>query len=215
MKIEQLPWMTLAAALTLWIGCAGERPEPAAAGAEDATAEATALAPAQEAWWQSLRSLCGEAYAGALAHGDPTDDAFAGRPMTMHVRRCEEARIEVPFHVGEDRSRTWVLSRTASGLELKHDHRHEDGSEDVLTWYGGHTDAPGTEVAQHFPADEHSKELFTEQGIPQSATNVWSMEIVPGERFSYVLRRPGRHFQVDFDLSEPVEAPPAPWGHEP
>ena len=219
MRIEKLSGMALAAALTLWLGCAAdrpaaERPEPAAAEVEDGTAEATAPAPAQEAWWQSLHALCGEAYAGALSHGEEADDAFAGQPMTMHVRRCEEARIEVPFHVGEDRSRTWVLSRTASGIELKHDHRHEDGSEDVLTWYGGHTDSPGTAVAQLFPADEHSKELFTEQGIPQSTANVWSMEIVPGERFSYLLRRPGRHFQVDFDLTEPVEPPPAPWGHE-
>lgn len=71
---------------------------------------------------------------------------------------------------------------------------------------------PGTEVVQLFPADEHSRALFEEHGIPQSAANVWSLEIVPGERFSYVLRRPGRHFQVDFDLSEPVEPPPPPWG---
>lgn len=67
-------------------------------------------------------------------------------------------------------------------------------------------------MVQLFPADEHSRALFEEHGIPQSAANVWSLEIVPGERFSYVLRRPGRHFQVDFDLSEPVEPPPPPWG---
>jgi hypothetical protein len=133
--------------------------------------------------------------------------------MTMHVRRCEESRIEIPFHVGEDRSRTWVVSRTETGLELKHDHRHEDGAEDEVTWYGGHTDSPGSAVAQLFPADEHSKRLFAERDLPQSAANVWSLEIVPGERLSYLLRRPGRHFQVDFDLTEPVEPPPAPWGH--
>ncbi|HVS13716.1 MAG TPA: hypothetical protein VMV46_07320, partial [Thermoanaerobaculia bacterium] len=120
---------------------------------------------------------------------------------------------EIPFHVGEDRSRTWVVSRTETGLELKHDHRHEDGTEDAVTWYGGHTDSPGTEVAQLFPADEHSKELFAEHDLPQSVANVWSFELVAGERFSYLLRRPGRHFQVDFDLTEPVEPPPAPWGH--
>jgi hypothetical protein len=56
--------------------------------------------------------------------------------------------------------------------------------------------------------------MFVANGIPQSVTNVWTMEIVPEERFSYALRRPGRYLQVDFDLSQPVEPPPAPWGHE-
>lgn len=223
--VENLHRFTLAAGLAFGLGCGiacggepeGERPAPADGGGESGTerVEATGLAPAQEVWWENLRGLCGRAYAGALAHGDPSDEAFAGRPMTMHVRRCLEDSIEIPFHVGEDRSRTWVLRRTGTGLELKHDHRHEDGSKDPITWYGGHTDSPGTEVAQLFPADEHSRALFSEQGIPQSAANVWSVELVPGERFSYLLRRPGRHFQVDFDLTSPVAPPPAPWGNEP
>ena len=202
--MKRCPGMALAIVLSLLTGCASGGP----------TASATGLTPAQEAWWQSLRSLCDKAYAGTLAHGDPADEAFAGKPMAMHVRRCEDTRIEIPFHVGEDHSRTWVVSRTKTGIELKHDHRHEDGSEDVLTLYGGHTDAPGTGTVQLFPADEHSKNLFIAQDRAPSTANVWSMEIVPGERFSYALRRPGRHFQVDFDLTRPIEPPPAPWGHE-
>jgi hypothetical protein len=38
------------------------------------------------------------------------------------------------------------------------------------------------------------------------------MELVAGERFSYALRRPGRHFQVEFDLRQAVPPPPPPWG---
>jgi hypothetical protein len=45
--------------------------------------------------------------------------------------------------------------------------------------------------------------------------NVWAMEIDPGKRFLYELARPsGRLFQVEFDLSQPVQTPPVPWGHE-
>jgi hypothetical protein len=176
--------------------------------------DAAALDPAQEAWWAHLQNLCGLAFVGAMAHGDETDTDFAGLPMVMHVRRCSADRIEVPFHVGEDHSRTWVLTRTPNGLQLQHDHRHEDGTPHEANMYGGHTDAPGTETAQFFPVDEYSKELFVNHGWPQSVTNVWSMEIVPGSRFSYVLRRADRHFQVDFDLSSNIEPPPAPWGHE-
>ncbi len=167
-----------------------------------------------DAWWDHLTALCGNAYAGTLTSEDATDAALAEESMTMHVRRCEQRRLEVPFHIGANRSRTWVLTRTDDGLRLRHDHRHEDGSEDAITLYGGHTDDPGTERAQHFPADEYSKQLFEATGLSASVANVWTMEIVPGERFSYILRRPGRHFQADFDLSRPVDPPPAPWGHE-
>lgn len=177
-------------------------------------ADSAALDPAQETWWANLQSLCGQAYAGGLAHGDETDTGFIDTPAAMHVRRCAQDRIEIPFHVGEDRSRTWVLTRTDTGFQLQHDHRHEDGTPDEVTMYGGRTDTPGTEIAQFFPVDEYSKELFVAHGLPQSVTNVWSMELDPGVRFSYVLRRADRHFQVDFDLTSAIDAPPAPWGHE-
>jgi hypothetical protein len=105
-----------------------------------------------------------------------------------------------------------VITRTESGLRLKHDHRHEDGSEDAVTQYGGDTVDPGTAERQEFPADDFSKTLFRENGIPQSVENVWAMEVRPGELFAYELRRPNRHFRVEFDLTRTVEAPPPPWG---
>ena len=58
-------------------------------------------------------------------------------------RSCDLAEIRIPFHVGEDRSRTWVMTPTSVGLRLKHDHRHEDGSEDEVTQYGGDTRGTG------------------------------------------------------------------------
>ena len=56
------------------------------------------------------------------------------------------------------------------------------------------------------------RELFLREGIPQSATNVWAIEIEPGRTLAYELRRPGRFFRVEFDLTSPVPPPPAPWG---
>lgn len=44
-----------------------------------------------------------------------------------------------------------------------------------------------------------------------SIDNVWAMEISEGD-FAYELRRPNRHFRVEFDLTRVVEPPPAPWG---
>ena len=48
----------------------------------------------------------------------------------MHVRSCEENRIRIPFFVGDDKSRTWVLTFDSDQIQLKHNHRHEDGSVD-------------------------------------------------------------------------------------
>lgn len=177
-------------------------------------ADATAPADPPDAFMAAIRQHCGNAYAGQIVANDPTpaDDAFAGRTLVMHVRECAEEEIRIPFHVGDDRSRTWVLTRTSGGLRLKHDHRHEDGSPDVLTMYGGDTADAGTPVRQEFPADAESKALFERENIPVSMTNTWAMEIEPGRRFRYELARPGRIFQVDFDLTAPIDAPPPPWG---
>ena len=175
---------------------------------------ATAPAPGApaDAFLAGLSQHCGKAYEGRIVSPPAAaDESFAGKKLVMHVRECREGAMRIPFHVGEDRSRTWVLTRTAEGLELKHDHRHEDGSEDRLTQYGG-TAAAGTAQRQEFPADTFSRELFVRENIPASAANVWAMEIVPGAVFAYELKRPGRFFRVEFDLTRPVAPPPPPWG---
>lgn len=167
-----------------------------------------------DAFMAALARHCGHAYAGRIVANEPAaaNDPFEGKALVMHVRECGETGIRVPFHVGDDHSRTWVLTRTANGLRLKHDHRHADGSPDTLTMYGGDTASAGTASRQEFPADAESKALFEREGLTVSLTNVWAMEIEPGRRFVYELARPGRLFRVEFDLSQPVPVPAAPWG---
>jgi hypothetical protein len=164
----------------------------------------------QGAFWASLQRLCGNAFAGKVVQGSEADSAFRRSPLVMHVRQCSQDEIRIPFHVGGNRSRTWILTRSDDGLRLKHDHRHEDGSEDAVTQYGGDTRMVGTAARQEFYADAHTAGL-----IPAAATNVWTMEVIPGERFAYALRREGtdRRFRVEFDLTRPVPPPPAPWGY--
>jgi hypothetical protein len=179
------------------------------------TLAACATAPppdAQDKFFDNLRALCGESYAGRVVTTDAADADLASQRLVMHVRECGAQEIRIPFHVGENHSRTWVITRTGAGLRLKHDHRHEDGTEDVLTQYGGDTLSAGTATRQEFPADDFSRTLFVQNAIPQSAANVWAVEIHPGRLFAYELRRPNRHFRVEFDLTAPVAEPPAPWG---
>ena len=69
----------------------------------------------------------------------------------------------------------------------------------------------GTAVRQEFPVDAESIALFGRTAQMSPTTPGDGME--PGSRFLYELSRPGgRMFQVEFDLTTPVAAPPAPWG---
>ena len=175
------------------------------------TAPALNSHPNQQAFFQALTKLCGQAFKGQVVADTTNSEAFNNKALVMHVRKCSNTQIHIPFHVGEDRSRTWIITRTGSGLSLKHDHRHKDGSEDAVTMYGGVSHDPGFAQAQSFPTDSYTQWMFAEKGLPQSIDNIWKIFVYP-ERFSYQLVREGREFRVDFDLTQPVEAPPAPWG---
>lgn len=160
-------------------------------------------------YWNTLQSLCGKAYEGRLVLSPAGDDSFSGQKLVMHVRSCTPRQIRIPFFVGDDRSRTWVLTRSGERLQLQHDHRHQDGSDEDLTLYGGTSSNRGSERAQVFPADD-----ATVQMLPAAYANVWLMEIENGRTFAYHLQRLGteRLFRVEFDLSRVIEPPPAPWG---
>ncbi len=187
-------------------------PRPAVLDAQAPTGGA--VSPASR-FLSSLAGVCGQAFAGRITANEPAqpDDPFVGQALVMHVRTCEAGRLLVPFHVGADRSRTWVLTLRGDRLRLEHDHRHEDGTADALTLYGGDSLEPGMANRQTFPVNAFSKELFTRLGRSVSTTNTWAMEIHPGRMFAYELSRPGRLFRVEFDWTASVPPPPAPWGH--
>jgi hypothetical protein len=172
-------------------------------------ASAASAPPAPGGFWATLQGLCGQAFEGRLAEGTEASDAALGEQrLVMHVRSCSEDEVRIPFHVGADRSRTWVVTRTHEGFRLKHDHRHEDGSEDAVTQYGGDARQGADPLSLDFPAD-----AFTAQLLPAAASNIWTIAIEPRESFTYALRREatGRRFRVRFDLTKSVPSPPPPW----
>ena len=168
--------------------------------------------PTHDAFFNAIKTHCGKAFQGKVSK-DNVGNTFGNAKLVMHVRKCTDSEIQIPFHVGDDASRTWILTKTGAGLMLKHDHRNEDGSFHSSTMYGGHTVDEGFPQVQSFPADVYSKALFIESGIAASTDNVWQMMIYPS-RFSYRLIRPAREVQVDFDLKNPIATPSAPWGYE-
>ncbi|RFB03805.1 hypothetical protein [Parvularcula marina] len=188
--------LLLLPAIALLTGCGGKTPDP------------------QQTFFDNVSVLCGKAFNGRLVSNDEVDAPLAAEPMVMYVRDCSDTEIRIPFIIGENRSRTWVITKSDDSLTLKHIHRHEDGEEDVLSNYGGTTDDEGKGTRQNFPADQFSKDLFIREDIPQSADNVWAIEIIEGEKFAYELTRPERFFRVEFDLLSHADIPPPVWGEE-
>ena len=166
-----------------------------------------------DAFFNSIKALCDKAFEGKVTVDNTKSDSFVNKKLIMHIRKCDDRQLQIPFHVGNDASRTWLITKTGSGLSLKHDHRHQDGTHDKSTMYGGHTLDAGWSTVQTFPADQYSKELFAELGMAQSIGNTWQMYIYP-EKFTYRLIRQGREFRVDFDTTKPVTLPEAPWGYK-
>lgn len=177
----------------------------AACGSQMATSQtASESTGPQDAFFANLTQLCGQRFEGKVVTTDPQDADFSNSRLLMHVRDCSETEIRIPFWVGEDRSRTWVITRHDEGLRLKHDHRDPDGTTHTLHWYGGNTAEEGTATRQEFPVDQESIDLFNANDAKVSTTNVWAVEVNPRQTYVYELKRENRHMRVEFDLTRPV-----------
>ena len=167
----------------------------------------------QEAFWENLQQACGGAFAGRRTVARPVDEILVGtEQLVAHFRECSAEKVKIPFHIeleeaaggGWDRSRTWVFSRHDDRLELRHDHRKPDGTEDENNWYGGFTETPGTPFIQEF--------VYHGRQDPEGLRLGWRIEIHPGERYVYgTIRGDEWTWRLEFDLSETVPEPPPPW----
>jgi hypothetical protein len=185
-----------AALLAAAAGCAGAAPAPEVGSATHPHEQRDP----RDAFFVALSALCGQRFAGRTLYMIEPAPPFDGARLEIHVETCTEREIRIPLAVGEDRSRTWVLVRSAEGLLLEHDHRMADGRPDEITAYGGLAASGGTAERQRFPAHEATARM-----IPEAATNVWSLELdAGGRRFIYHLERHGApRFTAEFAL-EPV-----------
>lgn len=163
-------------------------------------AGATESADSREAFFDGLSALCGVRFEGSSSF--PEDGPFAGKLLRAVIDQCGDDEIRIPFSVGEDRSRTWIVTRSARGLLLKHDHRHADGTPDEVTMYGGWAMDGGSALAQSFAADEHTREL-----IPEAATNVWTLQLhEDGTKLTYYLERHAKpRFKATLERKPPPE----------
>lgn len=141
----------------------------------------------QTAFFDHLSAECGSSYTGStqfVSSNDP-NDPFVVNPLKIDIFDCTDNEIRIPFYVGTDSSRTWIITKTKDGLLFKHQHLLADGRPDSITNYGGLSDGTGTEFIQHFPADE-----FTASLNPDYTTNKWSLILDPENGvFEYKLQR--------------------------
>ena len=157
---------------------------------------------------KKIETHCGKSYMGEITEGGKPGDQFTGKKLVMQVLSCEENQIKIPFYVGDDQSRTWVLTFKDDVIQLKHDHRLENGTPDKVTMYGGTSPNTGHANKQFFPADQETCTL-----LDYACSNVWWMTI-DDKSFTYNLRVVGseRQFSVKFDLTKPIEFDKKPWG---
>lgn len=155
----------------------------------------------QKAFFNNLMKMCGQRFEGVTDFPQNADHPMVGKKLIMSVGPCSQNEIRVPFQVGDDKSRTWILTFGVKGLLFKHDHRHPDGTPDQITMYGGWGDEGGTVHRQSFPADPDTVKL-----IPEAATNVWTLQINPEkQQFMYYLERNNQpRYRAYFDLKPPV-----------
>ncbi|WP_286828621.1 MULTISPECIES: hypothetical protein [Kordiimonas] len=163
--------------------------------------------------FSDLKDQCGKAFEGRVVEDSTNDPRWGNARLVMHIRDCSDTQLKIPLHMDDDRSRVWVITKLPDGhMQLKHDHRHADGSEDKVTQYGGRTRTIASASSFDFPVDDASIENFMENGLEASVTNVWQLRVEQAQNtFHYRLERPGRSFEIVFDLTKPVPVPPPAW----
>lgn len=156
----------------------------------------------QDQFLMNYQEFCGYAYEGEATINKLASGAlFEGKRLVMILESCTEKEVRIPFHVGDDRSRTWIVQEKDGVLHLSHDHRYEDGTEHEANFYGGYADERGTEHIQYFPADDR-----TIEERPIRIINTWSKEFdLEEKKYYYRLYQEGElRFEVVFDLNRPM-----------
>ena len=142
---------------------------------------------AADSFMATLRTMCGQRFEGGQTYAVDPHSEFANKTISTQMI-CNTADVRMPVKVGEDRSRTWIFTRPAAGLALRHDHRHADGTPDRVTMYGGMAQPGGTARSQAFLADAYTARL-----VPGADTNLWTVTVSEdGAVLTYRLERHAR-----------------------
>src|SRR5688572_20569128 len=84
--------------------------------AQPQTAKAKDEADTQKAFFENLKKMCGRRFAGETQFPPDPNHPLAGKKLFMSLDSCSDRELRIPFVVGEDRSRTWILTLSEKGL---------------------------------------------------------------------------------------------------
>jgi hypothetical protein len=164
--------------------------------------EVISTTSSQQEFYNHFKRLEGKKFAGKETYISDTANSWSKLELEMYIREFTDTVIYVPFRVGNNTSRTWmIILEEGSILRFRHDHRHEDGTPEDLNLYGGYATKDGTQFKQVFPADD-----FTCQMLERICDNEWTAEFSKDlSKFYYSLRKKGKLIiTVEFDLTTPI-----------
>jgi hypothetical protein len=159
------------------------------------------LTPEEVAFLENIASICGQSFSGKQTFIQPGRESWEDKNLVMHIARCDPDSIHIPFHLDQDKSRTWLFVIEEQGLRFRHDHRYDDGSPHEVTLYGGYAQKAGSGFIQRFPADD-----YTCQNFPTSCNALWEVELAEDlNLFIYRLYNFGELiFEAEFNLRLPI-----------
>lgn len=157
---------------------------------------------AQHAFFENMRDLCGQTFGGRTILAEETDETFEPARLYFIVEECDEDELRIPFIVGDDASRTWILRIGEEGLSFIHEHLRPDGTEYEGSGFGGHASDEGSATFQHFP------DFWATDETPPDEHRVWRLRIDrEHDLFVYYLDRGGRPaYRLVFHLGPPSPA---------
>ena len=198
MKIKQLVSL-VSIAVVLFASC-GQR--QAKNDKQEQEQEQKQEQSAQVKFYNHFKTLEGKSFLGKEVFAGEGVNSWADLELVMTVRECLDTIAYIPFRVGDNTSRTWmVIMENGDKLRFRHDHRHADGTPEDLTMYGGYALDGGTPFKQIFPADEYTCNM-----LERICDNEWTVAFSEDlSTYSYSLKKEGNLvIQVDFDLTKPL-----------
>jgi len=157
----------------------------------------------QQLFFSHFKQFEGKKFNGTQTYIAEGLDSWENLELVMHVKQCTDSVVYIPFRVGENTSRTWMIMLEAGEkLRFRHDHRHSDGTPEDVNLYGGYASDAGNEFKQNFPADD-----FTCKMLERICDNVWVAEFTEDfSGFTYSLRKADKHMiSIYFDLTQPID----------
>jgi hypothetical protein len=182
------PAAALAAALITG-ACAPAVADPEPAGGVDA----------QRAFFENMRGMCGQTFGGRTVYAEAHDRTFEPARLFFVVEECDEEELRIPFIVGDDDSRTWILRMGEDGLTFSHEHLRPDGTPHDVSGFGGHATMDGSATFQSFP------DFWATEETPVAERRVWRLRIDrEHDLFVYYLDRGGEPaYRLVFHLGPP------------